>query len=51
MIPAAVKKRPLGLPAAPLAMAARGRLLGLDAGDWSMLLLGVIVSSLLLALV
>jgi hypothetical protein len=36
---------------APLAMTAPSRLLGLDAGDWSMMLLGLILAVLLVAVV
>ncbi|MGB6535014.1 MAG: hypothetical protein WBF58_03525 [Xanthobacteraceae bacterium] len=36
---------------ARVAMTESGRLLGLDAGDWSMMLLGLVLSILLLALV
>lgn len=48
--PPAVKNQDIALDAAPLATAA-GRLFGLDAGDWSMVLLGLLLSGLLLALV
>jgi hypothetical protein len=51
MVSAAVRKRALGLAAALLAIAAPGRLLGLDIGDWSMMLVGLILSGLLLAFV
>ncbi|MGB6538730.1 MAG: hypothetical protein WBF58_22535 [Xanthobacteraceae bacterium] len=36
---------------APLAMTEPARFFGLDAGDWSMILLGLVVSGLLLTLV
>ena len=45
------KGPPVGFPAAPVAVAGGGRLLGLDAGDWSMIVLGLALSGLLLALV
>lgn len=47
----AFKNERVGLTAAPLAMAASGRLLGLDAGDWSMMVLGLALSGFLLVLV
>jgi hypothetical protein len=51
-VPAAVENGTMGLAGvAPLAMTESGRLLGLDAGDWSMILLGLVLSVLLLALV
>ena len=40
----------IGLRPTPLAMTATGRLLGLNAGDWSMIVLGLLLSGLLLAL-
>lgn len=51
MIPAGAEKRAIGLAAGLLAMAAPRRLLGLDAGDWSMILVGLVLSGLLLAFV
>jgi hypothetical protein len=36
---------------APFALAAPGRLFGLNAGDWSMILVGLALSGLVLALI
>jgi hypothetical protein len=48
---ATFKKRATALRTAPLPMVPAGRLLGLNAGDWSMVLFGLILSGLLLALI
>jgi hypothetical protein len=50
-VTAAFKNEATGLTPAPLAMAAARRLLGLNAGDWSMIVLGLLLSGLLIALV
>lgn len=51
-VPAAFKKPAMALgAAAPSSLVATGRLLGLDLGDWSMVLLGLILSGLLLAFI
>lgn len=47
---AALKNPVIGLKTAPGTMSAAGRLLGLNAGDWSMIVLGLLLSGLLLAL-
>lgn len=47
----AVKNQDMALRASPLAATAAGRLLGLDAGDWSMVLLGLVLTAVVLALV
>ena len=51
MVSVGTKKLAIGLAPALLAMVAPRRLLGLDAGDWSMILLGLILSGLLLTFV
>jgi len=50
-VTAAFKNGAIGLRPAPLAMTAAGRLLGLNAGDWSIIVLGLLLSGLLMALV
>ncbi len=51
-VTAAFKDEAMGFAgAAPVAMTTSSRLLGLDAGDWSMILLGLILSVLLVAVV
>jgi hypothetical protein len=47
---AALKNPAIGLKTAPVTMTAAGRLLGLNAGDWSMIVLGLLLSALLMAL-
>jgi hypothetical protein len=47
----AIKNATVSLTAAPLARVASARLLGLDAGDWSMIVLGLVLSGSVLALV
>jgi hypothetical protein len=48
-VPVAFRKSGVATGTAPLAITV-GRLFGLDAGDWSMILFGVAMSALLLAL-
>jgi hypothetical protein len=51
-VTAAFKDEAMGYAgSSPLALTASSRLLGLDAGDWSMILLGLILSVLLVAVV
>jgi hypothetical protein len=50
-MPVDFRNAAMRLRAAPLAMAATVRLFGLNAGDWSMLVLGLVLSGLLLALI
>jgi hypothetical protein len=40
----------IGFRAAPSVMTAAGRLFGLNAGDWSLIVLGLLVSGFMLAL-
>jgi hypothetical protein len=49
-VPAVFKKSGVATGAAPLAITA-ARFFGLDAGDWSTILLGLVLSGLLLTLV
>ncbi len=49
-VPVAFRKSGVATGTAPLAITV-ARLFGLDAGDWSMILLGLALSGLLLALV
>jgi hypothetical protein len=49
-VTADVKGGKIGLKPAPLTMIAAGRVLGLNAGDWSMIVLGLLLSGVLMAL-
>jgi hypothetical protein len=49
-VPTAFNSSATTLNVRPFGLMAAGRLLGLDAGDWSMVLLGFVLSGLLLAL-
>lgn len=51
MVPVDFKKSGVTSGSGSFAVTAPGRLFGLDAGDWSMILLGLALSALLLALV
>jgi hypothetical protein len=50
-VPAASNNSAMTVGAQPFGLTAAGRLLGLDAGDWSMVLLGFVLSGLLLVLI
>lgn len=51
VVPVAVKKSGIASGMGSFAVTAPGRLFGLDAGDWSMILVGLALSAALLALV
>jgi hypothetical protein len=51
MVPTACNNAAMTLSARPSGLTVAGRLLGLDAGDWSMVLLGLLLSGLLLTVI
>jgi hypothetical protein len=51
LVKAAVKRLLVATSTAPFGLTATGRLFGLDAGDWSMIFVGLALSGLLLALI
>ncbi|HEY1745813.1 MAG TPA: hypothetical protein VGG11_03480 [Xanthobacteraceae bacterium] len=51
LVKAAINRVRVATGTAPFALTATGRLFGLDAGDWSMIFVGLALSGLLLALI